>query len=480
MSRNQSFSHITKLAARWNVAQRFNLAGLIVMVLGTIFISRWVGDQIKTSIINETAAATALYLDSFVTPNLQELGSSSELTPEHAESLNNLLKNTDIGKQIVAIKVWDRDGRVLYSDHPALIGQVFGASEDLSIAFLGSIFASVSDLQDDENIEERGQYKQLLEIYIPVRKNGTHEVIAVAEFYEKIDTLESEINQAQQRSWFAVSAGMGITYLWLVGFFRLARNRIGKQEVALKNHVAQLTEVLSYNNELDERVRRATANAATLNERFLRRIGADLTDGPIKEINLAYSMLEPAMKENHLVRAANPGAKVNQNLLIVQNSLDSSLRDLADLASGLQLPQLEKLSLPEIFTSAVEAHEMRTKTSVDLKIQEIPDQATLSIKITSYRVVQEGLNNAHRHAGGVGQAVRVRCEAHQLIIEVSDRGYGFDASVPITGDVHLGLAGMRERVKSLGGLFSIESKINAGTKITARLFLSDVNTVDSA
>jgi len=54
-------------------------------------------------------------------------------------------------------------------------------------------------------------------------------------------------------------------------------------------------------------------------------------------------------------------------------------------------------------------------------------------------------------------------------IEVSDQGPGFDTTLPITWEEHLGLTGMRERVESLGGLFKIESKISQGTKVIAFL-----------
>ena len=82
------------------------------------------------------------------------------------------------------------------------------------------------------------------------------------------------------------------------------------------------------------------------------------------------------------------------------------------------------------------------------------------------------LNNAYRHAGGRGQQVRVRSDAAQLSIEVIDQGPGFDIQQLANLANHFGLAGMRERVKSLGGSFAVESEINRGTKVTARLPLS--------
>ena len=103
----------------------------------------------------------------------------------------------------------------------------------------------------------------------------------------------------------------------------------------------------------------------------------------------------------------------------------------------------------------------------------LPDQASLSIKITAYRLIQEALNNAYIHANGANQQVRVTYKTNQIQIEVSDKGPGFDVSRPIEWEKHIGLAGMRERVESMGGLFKIESKINGGTTIIAILFLQN-------
>lgn len=473
------FIRIANFAARWNLIQRFNIVGLLVVILGIIAIGSWVAEQIKTSVINESAATTALYLDSFITPSLQELIQSNSLSQEHIETLQSLLHNTDLGRQIVAIKVWDQNGQVLYSNSQSLVGRVFSNAEDLNTAWQGRVVATISDLQDDENTEEHLLYSRLLEIYIPVRLNGAHKIIAVAEFYQEVDILEAEIAAAQRQGWLVVSVSMGGIYLLLVGFFRQARNMIGRKELALKNQVAQLNEVLSQNAELDQRVRRATANAATLNEGLLRRTSVELDSGPVQEIGLALLRLDRVIEQNETCRLVNPNSHCNENLPIVRISLQTALQEIRALTSGLGLPQLGSLTLPEVFTKAVLAHELRTGTKVTLRMSDLPDETTLPIKITTYRVVQEALNNAHRHANGTGQQVQATFTENQLQIEILDRGPGFDVSHPVEWDDHLGMVGMRERIESLGGIFAIESKINEGTKIIARLFLqNDVNFAD--
>ena len=470
MNIGRLFVGIERLITRWNLIRRFNVVSLIIMILGTMVIGSWVSKQIETSIINESATTTALYLASFFAPNLQELAHSEFISPASVETLNNALYNTNLGQQIAVVKVWNKDGKILYSTSSALTGRVFPVADDLDAAWQGRVVAQISNLQEEENFDERRSYSKLLEIYVPIRLNASHQVIAIAEFYQKADALEMEIAQAQQKSWLAVGAGMGLVYLWLVGFFRWTRNRIEQQEIALNNQVALLTEVLSLNEDLDQRVRRAVANTATLNERLLHRISIDLMGGPAKEIGAALSQLEQSLAEIKFCTLSNPTNKCNENLPVIQKSLQTSMQEISAIAGGLGLPQLDGLTLPEVFKNAVKSHEARTGTQVIMELNNLPDQASLPCKITAYRIVQESLNNAYRHAKGLGQKVRVGFSGNELHIEISDQGPGFEPMQLKIEDGRLGLAGMRERVESLGGQFSIESRINEGTKIDVRLF----------
>lgn len=466
---------LANFATRWSLVQRFRLASLFIMILGTVVIGAWVGEQIKINVINESATTTALYMDSFITPNLQGLATSNSLTPENFSNLSNVLSKTDLGRQIVTIKVWGKDNRVLYSNSSSLVGRTFPSAEDLDKARNGEIVASISTLQEDENVEERRLYKSLLEIYIPIRLNGTDQIIAVAEFYKKVDSLESDIAAAQRKSWFIVGSAMTAIYVIVIGFVQWIGYRIGRQERELRNQVVRLTELLAQNAELDKRMRRAAANTTALNEGLLRRTSAELHDGPVQEVSLALLRLDRVNAQNETCRVVNQDFECNDHLPTVQTSLQIALQEMRTIATSLGLPQLDNMPLTEVFARVVRSHEKRTRTKVTLNINNLPEQATLPAKITIYRVIQEALNNAYIHAGGMDQQVRANFENGLLQIEISDKGRGFDVSLPIEWDNHLGLAGMRERVESLGGLFEIQSVISEGTIVNANLFLQDMD-----
>jgi signal transduction histidine kinase len=229
--------------------------------------------------------------------------------------------------------------------------------------------------------------------------------------------------------------------------------------------------LLARNDELNQRVKRAAANSTEVNERFLRRTSAELHDGPIQELGLAMLRLDRLIEQSETSRSQDPGSDWATLLLEIQKSLERSLQEIRNISKGLGVPQLEKLSLPEILQRVVNSHERRTGTQVMLEHHELPEQVSLPVKITLFRFVQEALNNAFHHAQGKGQRVLVTNENGSLQVAVADEGPGFDPNQPIDWDEHLGLAGMRERVESLGGEFQIKSEINRGTTVLARLHI---------
>ena len=459
---------------RLNLFQRFSLIGFVIMVLGTFGVGWWLGEQIKAGVIRESASNLALYMNSFLAPNLQELSDSSSLTPGHIMVLSRVLAQADLGRQIVTFKVWDHQGRVLYSSNPDLIGKVFPIDEDLAAAWQGNVAANISNLQGAENVDERKKYSQLLQIYSPVRLNGTDQIIAVAELYQKVDALQADILTAQWHTWLAVGLTMLLIYLALVVFVRRTSDTIGRQEIELRQQVERLTELLAQNGELRERVQRASANAAAGNERFLRRISAELHDGPVQELGAALLRMDRVVGQDQASLANIPNNIYQEQLPAIQTSLQNAIQEVRALASGLGLPQLEGLRLDEVLRRVVNSHERRTGTKVKLTTSNLPEQAELSVKITVYRIVQEALNNAFRHAGGAGQEVSAKSEAGRIHIEVSDQGPGFDVDQSIDWEEHLGLAGMRERVESLGVTFTVESKIGQGSRVTVSLPLRPV------
>ena len=459
---------------KFSLARQFLVISLIILVAGMLVIGAWVSQQIERSVLNRTAAITALYVDSFVSPHLQSLQDGDSLFPNELAKLDQLLSETALGQQIVSFKIWSSEGQILYNPAQEQIGRLYGVGDDLAEALGGNVTASLSDLGDPENEYERQSWDRLIETYAPVRATGSDKIIAVSEFYQLPDALSAEIQRAQLRSWFVVGVATLTMYILLASLVGRASNTILVQQEALEEKLSQVEELLTKNRKLNHKLRRAAGRTTALNERFLRRISADLHDGPGQDLALALMRIEP-MAEYCANCAVNMPDLETQldNIQIINNSVSSALGDLRAISVGLRLPELTNLSPEEVARRAARDYQRKTGRTVILKLEDLPPDAPISLKITLYRVLQESLMNGFTHASGAEQSVYIRQANGSLVAEVSDDGKGFELQVA-GQDGHLGLVGMRERVELLSGTFDIDTAPGQGTRVCVTIPLEPI------
>ncbi len=456
---------LPSLAAKWrrlSLAGQFVLAGSAVLLSGMIVIGVWVTSQIEDGVTRNTAASTALYMDSFVEPLLQDLAEGITISPQAEKELDGLLKHTSLGRRIVSFKVWKEGGVVVYSSHKSIVGKTFSSTPHLDRAWTGEVTAEFDSLEHEEDAMERTAGLPLLEMYSPVRENRTGRIIAVAEFYEKADALKTNLFWVNLTSWLVVGAVTASMLGLLSGIVLRGSRTIESQRHALEQRVLELSQLLAQNEELRDRVQRASRRTAEINEQYLRRIGADLHDGPAQLLALAALRLD-ALKP--LMAKEPRKTDGRSNIEVVRESLTDALADIRDICTGLILPELDQLSPTKLLKRAANAHERRTETAVEVDIQSAPGDLEKSIKICLYRFAQEALSNAFRHAGGVGQRLTCRYDGETLEVEAFDAGPGFDPSKKTESSHGLGLPGLRERIESLGGSLHVISAPGQGTRV---------------
>jgi signal transduction histidine kinase len=431
----------------WDV--QFLLVSLLVLAAAMTGIGWWVGIQIENGVIHQMGTYTALYVSSAFEPNLQELSEKNEILADHKKNLDHLFPG--MGRDVTAVKVWDRSGRSVYTTESGRVGQFFTGGNNLTRALNGWMSSELRSLDSPANGKTGIQTQRILVTFSPVRLAGTNSIIAVVEFHQTEGTLDGDIASAQRSSWLIVGSSALLIYLFLAGFVRRAEKTLESQQNELREKIVQM-------GSLHARVRGAARRTATLNERFLRRISAELHDGPAQELGFALLRLDQSMPPE-------------SEYAVVQNSLRLALQEIRDISAGMGLPELESISLSESVQRAVRTHERRTGTQVSLKLGGLPDNVALPVKITAYRILQEALTNSFKHGDAKEQAVEVEvnCEAGGIEIQVSDSGKGFDRTRADDGEEHLGLIGMRERAESLGGAFQIDSLIGRGTRIRVQL-----------
>jgi signal transduction histidine kinase len=444
------------------LARQYMLVSLLVMLGGMLVIGRWISQQIETAVTNRTAAVTALYVDSYISPHLQELAQEEVPDAVNVNALERLLTETSLGDQIVSFKIWSPDGTILYSPNPDLIGQQFDIDGGLAEALNGAVVTEVSDLEKPEQAFERQYWDSLIETYAPSRAAGSGKIIAVSEFYQTSNALDAEIRAAQYRSWLVVAVVMTAVYVLLAGLVGSASNTIISQQTRLQENVTKLHTLLEQNEQLHGRVRRAAARTTALNEQSLRRISADIHDGPAQDLALALLRIEPLADAMN-----NSSPSAANDFQTVRTAMKSAMTELRTISAGLRLPEIETSTLTETVKRAIYDFEKKTNSQVVITIGHLSDDAPLPVKITLFRLIKEALANSYRHAGSSSQIVHVYESEENLYIEISDAGKGFDPTAVPVG--HLGLVGMRERVELLGGQFDIHSQPGNGTTIRAIL-----------
>ena len=444
-----------------SLARQFALAGGTVMLVAVLAVGLWVSRRIEEVTVRNTANATALYMESFVAPLLQELTSRQSLSPETRLEVARLLDETALGQRVVSFKLWRPGGLLADASNTALVGKRFEETRNLKLAWAGDVQADLEETTDAEDVAERAMGIPLLEIYTPIRDMRTGDVIAVAEFYEVASELKSDLMTARLASWGAVSAvmaaiGMSLFAIVLRGSFTIDRQ------------IAELRSLSARNVALRIRAQGAAGRVAAMNDSTLKEIGADLHDGPAQLLGFAALRLDS-------LRARAPDAKAQEDLDQVERAVRDAMGEIRSIARGLSLPDIAERPLPELLRTLAQNHSERTGTEVGFAARSRgAAELSAAVKTCVFRVAQEGLTNAWRHGGGVGQEVELEIFGDRLSLWVRDRGPGFPPEVEAAEDGGMGLQGLKDRVESLGGHIERRNRSGGGAELRMTLDLGGV------
>ena len=198
---------------------------------------------------------------------------------------------------------------------------------------------------------------------------------------------------------------------------------------------------------------RARIVAAADEER--RRIERDLHDGAQQRLVGASMLVRRARSRAQVAGDAEQAALLTS----AANEVDQGLREIRELAGGLQPPMLTDRGLVAALECLAEAAPI--PTSVRSRLEERPARV---VETAAYFVASESLANAAKHAQATSVVITAeRCD-DDLIVRIDDDGHG-GAVVVDRG----GLAGLRDRVEALGGALLVDSRPGGGTTVLARL-----------
>jgi len=193
-------------------------------------------------------------------------------------------------------------------------------------------------------------------------------------------------------------------------------------------------------------------------EKERSRIARELHDDICQRLALLSLELELASQGSKGVAKAG-FAEIQQHCTEIAS-------DVQALSHQLHSSKLDYLGLEAALRSCCEEFSNKHDVTVEFKPENVPNHLPGGISLCLFRVAQEALQNAVKHSGVHRFSVELRATANQIRLEVSDAGVGFNVDAAMLNG-GLGLVSMPERVHLVKGTFSVESKLNVGTRIVA-------------
>ena len=216
-----------------------------------------------------------------------------------------------------------------------------------------------------------------------------------------------------------------------------------------EQRIAEQTQQL---HEANRELRHLSSRIVAIRDEERRRLGRELHDSQGQYLAAIKMNLEMIETTDAALSTLQKSALTEAITL-----LERSMREIRVISHLLHPPLLDEIGLQAVVPWYLNSFSERSGIQIDLDmpsdISKLPDQVELAV----FRVLQECLTNVHRHSGSKVAKVRILPEETSVILEVSDRGRGLNSqngSDPVIG---VGITGMRERIRELGGQFEINS-----------------------
>jgi PAS domain S-box-containing protein len=196
------------------------------------------------------------------------------------------------------------------------------------------------------------------------------------------------------------------------------------------------------------------------------RIARELHDDVGQRLALLAVLLD-SLKKGRPVSAAEWGSQIGD----LHKQVEDLANDVQALSHQLHSPKLEYLGLATAAASFCREVSDRQGVEIDFRSENIPKELPREISLCLFRVLQEALQNAIKYSGSRQFQVSLTGGVNEIELTVHDSGIGFEPEEAIKGR-GLGLTSMKERLRVVDGELSIDSQLQRGTTIYARVPLS--------
>jgi signal transduction histidine kinase len=270
-------------------------------------------------------------------------------------------------------------------------------------------------------------------------------------------------------STYTFGIGLGLVLLLVEEHHRVERalieTDVRARQMAEDN--AALVQEIHRRQQAEQELRRTSLQLMRAEEEERARIGREVHDGMGAQLMLL--MMEIGQLKRQCAQIAPP-------LVPRVGKLETAVREIGDstrfLSHYLYSPALELLGLTSALSDFCSEFGKQCGIQVQFLHAGVPKGLPRAVALCVFRIAQEALRNAKKHSGSREARVELRVVSGSIQLSVSDKGRGFNSDLAATASGR-GLASMAERVRSLGGHFSVQSSPGQGTSVVASLPIGD-------
>jgi PAS domain S-box-containing protein len=213
----------------------------------------------------------------------------------------------------------------------------------------------------------------------------------------------------------------------------------------------------------EQDLRALSAELMRLQDEERRRIGRDLHDSTGQTLAALELGLSQLMQDSRLTAEAR--RELLEHCARLATQCSTEIRTASYL---LHPPLLDELGLLSALRWLADGFYKRSAIQVRLDLPASMNRLPPDDELCLFRIAQEALTNIHRHAASPWAAIRLKVQSNSVMLEIEDAGRGIDVSEPQIG---VGLAGMRERIRHIGGIFSVEKTSAGGTRVRTTILI---------
>ncbi len=241
-----------------------------------------------------------------------------------------------------------------------------------------------------------------------------------------------------------------------------------RTEEALQKSEQHYRQLFQEGERMRHELQRLSREILRVQEEERTRISREIHD----EIGQALTAISLNLRK---LKTNGKPSEVKRKIQSVQNLVEKASDFIRLFSRQIHPSMLEDLGLFPALRSFVRDFQENTGMRVDLKFSGTPGRASIEQKAALYRIVQESLTNVLKHSGTRNATVTIRKSPEGIMLQIVDNGKGFelaDTSETSGKRQGLGLLGMRERARALGGRFMILSRPGKGTRVSVHLPLT--------